>query len=514
METILNSIPEDWWAWLDARREGLWLIWHRGTTPLEDTLGRWLVERGFIQEEDQILAINLALFFLLLMMVLLIWNRLARGRRTAAMSSLAEATRSPRLNGYLAIFVLLAIFGGWSFLAPLAGASIAPGVVSPDGSRKSVEHLEGGIVKTIHVAEGDQVVAGAVLFTMDDIQATARYSELRQRYLFLRAAEARLFAERDSAAQITFPAELAEAQKAETLRIMNSQNALFESRSGTLQGREDILQRRILQLWEQNLGLLGVIENKEEQITFISEEIEAVEGLFRQGLEKYPRLLALKRGQAEIRAEIAASRARIAENREKIGETEIQLLTLSEQALERANSELTEVQRQLAEIATQLPSRQNVLDRTVVRAPIEGTVLNLTVTTETEVIHPGETLLEIVPEDGALVIDAKISPTDIERVRSGMEARVILTAYRQRGLPLIHGVLRSVSADRLEEDRTGEPFYLAKVEVNAEDLAALEDVTLKPGMPAEIMILDGEQSLLQYLLDPLMSSFDHSFREG
>lgn len=435
-------------------------------------------------------------------------------RPAAAEPDLRQLTRLPRRMGLAATAVLVAFFGGWSVLAPLASAALAPGVVSPDGNRKTVQHLEGGIIRTIHVREGDRVAVGDPLVTLDDTQARAHYEELRERHVYLLGTEARLNAERTDAAEIEFPSILADLELPGAERVMAAQRELLASRRATHQGRERILASRIRQLEEQNTGLDEVIAAQDEQIALIEEEIASTQQLFDKGLERMPRLLALKRAKADLEAEKAANRARIAENAQAMGETEIQLLTLTEDARERVNDELANVQRQLAELRSQIPSREDLLSRTVVRAPLDGTVMNVLITTETGVVRPGDALLEIVPDNAALIVDARVKPTDIDRVHPGMEARVVLTAYRQRTLPLIHGTLRSISADALVEERSGESYFLAKVEVKPEDLAKIEEVQLSPGMPAEVMILDGEQTLLDYLLAPIVDSMRRSFRES
>lgn len=477
-------------------------------------LDTWLAAAGWTEPAEQRLVVAVALIVLggaALIGVLLL---VRRGQSRATGSSLTDLTRQPRRFGYAAAIVLLAFFGGWSVLAPLSSAALAPGVVSPDGSRKTVEHLEGGIIRFIHVREGDTVTAGAPLVTLQDIQARARYEELRERYLYLLAKEARLIAERSGSGEIDFPELLLRATDAGAQRAIAAQRELLGSRRATQRGREKILRQRVRQLDEQNIGLDQVIAAQERQIALIAEEIANVQQLFDKGLAQYPRLLALKRAEADLDAERASNRARIAENAQRIGEAEIQLLTLREQVIEQANDELTEVQRQLAEIRSQMPSREDILDRTVLRAPITGTVMNIHATTETGVVRPGEPVLEIVPSAAGLIIDAQVRPSDIDRVRPGMEARVLLTAYKQRSLPLIHGILRSVSADRLVEDRTGEPYFLAKVEVKPEDLAGLEDVRLIPGMPVEVMIVNDEQTFIDYLVSPILQSMNRSFREN
>jgi len=295
---------------------------------------------------------------------------------------------------------------------------------------------------------------------------------------------------------------------------MVAQQNLLTSQRATQAGRERILHQRMLQLDEQNTGLEGVTEAQLRQLLLLREEISGLQELFDKGLTTADRLLALRRAEAALDAEQASNRAKIAENAQRKGEAETQLLTMREQVVENANDELAGIQRQAAEIRSQLPSRKDILDRTVIRAPIDGIVMNIRATTETGVIRSGEPILEIVPREAQLIIDARVTPNDIDRVHPGMEARIVLSAYRQRSLPLIHGVLRSVSADRLIEDRTGEPYFLAKVEVNAGDLDGVEDVRLLPGMFAEVMILNSEQPLWRYLLDPLFQSFNRSFRDS
>ena len=474
----------------------------------------WLIAAGWTDPGDRRLVVATALVVLAALILLGVLVAARRGRGRATGTALAELTRRPRRFGYAAAMVLVLIFGGWSVLAPLASAALAPGVVSPDGGRKTIEHLEGGIIRSIHVREGDVVREGAPLITLEDIQARARLNEMRERYLYLLATEARLNAERAGTAEIVFPIELVGADDPGARRAIQAQRDLLRSRRATQLSRKNILEQRIRQLEEQNDGLAEVIIAQEEQISLIEEEIEGVQKLYERGLAKYPRLLALKRGQVDLRGQKASRRARVAENGQRIGETEIQLLTLREQVVERANDELADIQRQLAEISSQMPSREDILKRTVIRAPISGTVMNIRPTTVTGVIRPGEPILEIVPTDLSLIIDARVRPNDIDRVHLGMEARVLLTAYKQRSLPLIHGTLRSISADRLVDDRSGQPYFLAKIEVNPEDLDRLEDVRLLPGMPADVMLLNDERTLFDYLLSPILQSMRRSFKEN
>lgn len=458
-----------------------------------------------------VIAIMLALAGVFLLARLL---RHAR-RSTAAMrTDLARVTRQPRFLGYAAALIFLGTLGWWATVAELASATLAPAVVSPDGHRKTIQHLEGGIVQAIHVHEGDVVSVGDPLLTLDGTQARAGHRELRERYADLVAQEARLLAEQDDRAEIAFPAELTAMADIDTRRVITDQTALLKSRQATAKGREQILNQRVRQVEEEIAGLHDMIAAQDRQLSLIGQELTDVEKLYKDGFERLPRLLALQRGQAQIEAERASNRARVARNEQEIGETRMQVLTMREQERERMNEEFTKVRSVLAELRNQVSARQDVLKRTEITAPIAGTVMNLRVTTETGVIRAGDALLDIVPGKVKLIIDAQVRPIDIDNVRPGMKARVLLTAYRQRNLPQIHGVLRSVSADSLVEDRTGRAYFLAKVEVDPADLAGLSDVRLIPGMPAEVMIFTGEQTLLDYIVRPLTESVLKSFRDN
>jgi HlyD family secretion protein/epimerase transport system membrane fusion protein len=428
-------------------------------------------------------------------------------------SDLKRLTRWPRTLGYVAALTLFAGFVAWASMAPLASAALAPGVVSPDGSRKTVQHLEGGIIDRIHVREGDVVRGGQSLVTLNGTQAEALLRELTERLVHFLAIEARLGAEQSGHDEILNPMELSKFPEESVMRAVTGQQNLFESRRATMRGREQILALRIKQLEEGITGLRDRIAAEETQLSLIDREIAGVKKLYDKGLERLPRLLALQRAKAEIQGSQASNRAQIASSKQKIGETQMQLLMLQEQDREKIDEELTRVRTALAELRSQISSRQDILDRTTITAPMSGTVMNVLVTTESGVIRAGQPILEIVPDGARLIIDAHIKPNDIDNVQPGMKAQVMLTAYRQRNLPRIDGVLRSVSADRLMEKDSDQAYFLAKVEVDPEGLKELEDVRMIAGMPAEVMILNGERTFLDYLLQPILESLDKSFLE-
>lgn len=437
------------------------------------------------------------------------------GPAGAGGAPLAAYVRGPRRMGWAAILVFFGLGGGLAAAIPLASAALAPGVISPDGSRKAVQHLEGGIVRAIHVREGDVVEAGQPLLTLEGTQARADLGELHERLLYLTAIEARLAAEQVQAARILRPETIgALGSPAAVAAVLQGQQDLFESRRATQAGRERILDQRVLQLREESNGLREVIGAQDVQLRLIQQEIDSVTILLQKGLERVPRLLALQRQQAELRGERANNKSRIARNEQAIGQTEMELLTTRQQMREKVNEELGTVRTELATLRSKLPARTDVLARTSVAAPIGGTVMNVRVTTETGVVKPGEMLLEIVPREAKLIIDARIRPSDIDVVRAGLRTKVVFSAFAQRNLPQFHGTLRSVSADRMTDERTGEHYFLAKVEVDADDLKALRpDQVLSAGMPADVYVLTGERTTLDYLVRPFVDSLGKSFRE-
>ena len=349
---------------------------------------------------------------------------------------------------------------------------------------------------------------------LEDVRARAAFEELQERFVHLISVEARLLAELSEAGSIE-PPSLVNFDPDVFRPALNAEQRLFESRRATLQGKEKIFGQRVRQIRTEIGGLHEVIAAGDEQLALIAQEIEGVETLYEKGLTPLPKLLALKRSQAKLHAGRASNTARIARLEQSIGETRLQLLTMREQQREQVAEKLSQVRTELAAVRSQLPSRRDVLRRTTITAPLSGTVMNVQVTTATGVIKPGEPLLDLVPDDAQLVIDAHVKPTDLDTVQSGQTARVLFTAYGQRHLPQIFGTLRSISADRLIDEHTGEPYFLAKVEIDPLELKRIApDIELSPGMPADVMILTGERTLLDYLIRPFVESVTKSFRES
>lgn len=406
------------------------------------------------------------------------------------------------------------VFGGWAILAPLDSAAVAPGVVSVEGSRKTVQHLEGGIIAEILVKDGDRVKAGQPLIRLDDTQPKANLKLLQGRLYSALALEARLVAERDGKAEITFPDSLLEKKDDPKIdEIITGQINIFQARREALSGKENILKLRSAQLNEEITGLKGQIGAEDTQLRLIAAEIADVAGLVKKGLAPKPRLLSLQRRQAEIEGSRSKNHAQIARAMQSIAETSLQISELRTTAINEAVEQVRDVQNDLGDLLEKTRAAKDVLSRMEIRAPRDGAVVNLKVHTPGGVIAPGEPLLDIVPLDVRLIVEARVDPKDIDVVRPGLASQIRLSAFSQRRTKPLEGRVLTVSADVLRDDRTGRSYYLARIEIMEPPEKVLGGAVIQPGMQADVMIVTGERTFFDYILGPVESSFNRAFRE-
>ena len=420
----------------------------------------------------------------------------------------------PLLATAIIILIFFGGFGTWAALAPLDSAAQAPGRVTVASNRKTVQHLEGGIVKVLLVKEGDAVAENQVLIQLDDTQARARLELLRARYDKLLATEARLEAERAFAAGIKFPASsTSRRNKSQVAKILDAETALFEARRRSVEGRIQIFHKRIAQLNKEISGLEAQIAAEDEQLALIQDERASFEILFKKGIVGKARLLALKREEAKLRGERGDHLSLIAKADQQIGATELEIIDLKNNMLNQVVSDLRNTQAELVDVSERLKAAEDIFLRTDIRAPQAGVVMGLNVHTETGVITPGQHLLDIVPEDDTLVIEAQVSPNDIDVVYAGLPSQVRLTAFKQRNTPMLAGELTRVSADSFTDERSGASYFLARVTIDAAELKKLDGRELYPGMGAEVMIKTGKRTTMDYILAPLTDSLRRAFRE-
>ena len=418
------------------------------------------------------------------------------------------------LSGLLALAIGVGGFGGWAAYAPLSSAAVAGGVITVAGNRKVVQHLEGGSIAELHVREGDRVRAGQLLMRLDDLEAKALHAVLDGQYVAMAAQEARLQAERESLATLAFPATLiARRDRREVAEILDREVRIFESGRAALRGQLEVLRQRIAQLVAQIGALSAQINAGQEHLALVDEEVAGVATLFAKGLERKPRLLALKRARAFIEGQQGEYAGRIAEAREAIAETELQILSVVRDRVERAALDLGEVSAQRAQVEERLAEARVKLARRQVVAPIDGTVLRLRYHTVGGVVEPAVDILEIVPDHDALVAEARISPNDIDIVQAGLAARIVLSAFKRRNTPQLNGRVLQVSADVIRDEQSQESYFIARIGIDAGELVKLEGIRLTAGMPVEVFIRAGERSMLDYLLQPIGDSLRRAFRE-
>jgi len=403
------------------------------------------------------------------------------------------------------IVVFIGGFGSWAALAPLESAAIAIGEIIVEGNRRSVEHLEGGIVRELLVRDGTHVDSGDPLILLDDTQAMASMQLLRKRWQDNTALAARLTAEQADAKEIVFPEELLEQAKTDphAASVIQTQENIFRSREATMESQMSMLSRRSAQFQEEIMGLEAEIAAIDEELVHIRAELRDVRSLVERGLTRRERLYSLQRQEASILGRRGRNMASIARARQSISENEIRVETLKTEARENAVRELRDVQAQLADIQERLLAAKDVLNRTTISAPMSGIVVNFQVHTEGEVISPGETLMQIVPEDEQLVVQARIDPIDIDVVKEDLPARVRLTALSARTTPELEAWVERVSADRLVDEQSGLVYYQARIRILADQIDRLEGAPLFPGMPVEVMIATGDTTLLDYLIQPI-----------
>lgn len=438
-----------------------------------------------------------------------------RARLLPPIAPLRQEIKATKWLGMAIIFVFFVIGGGWAATAPLSGAVIAAGSVSPEGSHRIVQHLEGGIVRAILVKDGDEVVAGETLLVLEDVGAKAEVGTLTNRLRTLAASEARLQAERVDAAAISFahPA-LAEREDPEIAAIIAQQRHQFETRKASDETRVQVLEQQIAQLGQQIAGSERQLTGVRRQRALIAEELKSVRELYNKGYERKPRMLELQRTEAGLLGSEGELVSRIARNEEEIGEAKLEIINTRIRRREEVDRDLAQIQSERFEVEQQIKESLDRLARTTVTAPIDGVVMQLRAKTIGGVIGPGEPILDLVPTSEDLIVDARISPRDIDEVHAGLPAYVMFPSYPQRNLMRIDAAVDHVSADSVAEERSGERFYLAKVRIDHERIAELApSIELVPGLPAEVFVQTAERTFLAYLMQPVMMALEHTFRE-
>lgn len=417
--------------------------------------------------------------------------------------------------GFLSVLLGLGGFTVWSAFVPLDSAVIAPGTIKVGSERKQVQHLEGGIVKQLLVKEGDYVEAGQVLVLLDETLVGADHQVLDVQRQELKIREALLSAQRDAKSSIQFKDGLADERLNEWLiQQKESANALFNLSRDSLQNAVSVIDQQIVQLEEQISGDQNEALNIQDQISFMTEELESWQKLIDQRYANKLRYLELQSDLSDVKASLAALETRVSSSKAQIGELRFERKRLEKSFREDAASELVQVHSQIRELDKRMDSSSNILKRIEIKAPVDGKVVGLNVYTVGAVIRSGDTILEIVPEKDELVVGVRVNPIDIDKVRSEMDARVRMSSYKMHEFPEFTGKVESVSADVFQDEQSLESYYSARIVIPEGALPQGFDKKISPGMPAEVMIVTGQSTPAQYLMEPMLTAFRTAWRDS
>lgn len=418
---------------------------------------------------------------------------------------------APRRAGMIIVLLVFGVFGVWAAFAPLNGASHAAGTVTVGSYKKVVQHFEGGIVSEILVRNGDVVAAGDPLLVLDSTQSLAQLEIVNSQFVALSALEARLTAERDNLDEVKYPASLFETNANASAEI-EVQNQIFTARKNALQGGTAVLEQRIEQLKSRLDGMAAMKSSKDELASSYGDELEDVRTLLKEGFADKIRLRELERAYATMRGEAAEMTADISSTQMQIGETRLQILQQTNEFQAEVANHLGETQSKLKDVSERVIALNDIVERTIIRAPVDGIINGMRVHTVGAVIGQGVALLDVVPQSEELVVEAKVSVIDIDRVHEGQDATIRFSSFGNR-TPTIYGTVQSVSADALIDEATRAPYYLARVTVQPESLESLGNLALIPGMPAEVFITSGSRTFLQYVMKPFSNALARSLIE-
>ena len=427
-------------------------------------------------------------------------------------SALPTSDAKTRRLGFGIIFVVFGIFGTWAAVAPLDSAASAPGVVTVQTYRKTIQHLEGGIVKELLVRDGDTVKEGDPLIVLDDSQVGAEYEMNRSQLVAAKATEARLRAERDGASTIDFGDAL-ESNTKRGQEAQLSETQIFNARRNSRMGEMAVLQERIGQLNEQIKGLNAMIGTKNTLGKSYAGEISELRELLAEGFVDKQRMLEQERKLASLKAEIADHHSTITKTRLQINETELQNVQLTKDFNSEVVKQLADIQTKVYDLQERTAAYRDRLSRTVIRAPEDGMVIGMTVHTVGGIVRAATPLLDIVPSISDLIVEVHVQPVDIDRIGVGKTAKIRFSAFNTATTPEIEGIVTQVSADRLTDERTGAPYYLARLRVTKDGEKQLGDRKLVPGMPADALINTGSRTMLQYILQPARDVISESMNE-
>ncbi|SFJ95429.1 HlyD family secretion protein [Pseudovibrio ascidiaceicola] len=414
----------------------------------------------------------------------------------------------------LLVVILVGGVGLWGGLMEIRGAIIAPGTIVVETNTKNVQHMEGGIVRSIMVTDGDSVDAGETLLRLDDTVTRANLAVVTKQLDNLYSQEARLIAERDGEEEILFPTRAADDAHSQVLNtIQEGQRRMMVAKTKNLRGRQDQMRAQIQQYKKQIDGLSQQRDAKEIEISLIDGELEDLNKLLAKKLVTESRVTALKREKTKLQGEYGDFIAQIAKTEEAIAERNIQIMQIEEDVLTKTLEQLQQVRAEIAQLEEKKIAAQDQLMRMEIKSPQSGTIHDLTIHTIGGVIAPGEIVMQVVPREDVLVIEAQVQPIDVDQLTPNQEATIRLPSFDQRTTPELTAAVKTISPDLLEDPKTGLSFYMAELTISEDELDKLGGKNLVPGMPVEAFIQTGNRTVISYIMKPMVDQIAHAMRE-
>jgi len=428
-----------------------------------------------------------------------------------------EVETDDRTHARIGWWIVLGGVGGfllWACIAPLDQGVPIQGTVAVSTNRKAIQHQTGGTVQDILVKEGDIVKANQVLVRLIDVQTKSQAEISRVQFYTARAAVARLTAERDEKKSISFPDELSAINDdARVKEIISTQNQLFSSRQSAIKNELGSIEENIAGLKSQVKGLEESKNSKKQQADFLKEQLEGMRGLAKEGYVPRNRLLELERTYAQINGAISEDIGNIGRTQRQISELTMRRIQRQQEYQKEVRTQLSDNQKEAEGLEHRLKSQDYDLANTLVRAPVDGTVVGLTIFTKGGVVAPGAKMMDVVPSEDSLIVEGMVPVNLIDKVHPELEVDMIFSAFNQRNTPHIPGIVTQVSADRLVDEKTGAPYYKLKAKVAPNGIKLLAQYEIRPGMPVDMVVKTGERTMMNYLLKPIFDRANTSLKE-
>ncbi|WP_404426534.1 HlyD family type I secretion periplasmic adaptor subunit [Thalassospira australica] len=437
------------------------------------------------------------------------WYQVLDEERTASRQSL----RKPIIAGVAVILLGFGGFFSWAFTAELDSAAVASGSVIVDSRKKVVNHFEGGILRQLLVEEGERVRQGQVLMLLDGTRSESELEQLRGERYGLWAKLARLRAEQSGRDEIDFPQQLLDADQDYVDDILLDEKRLFGKRNEVYNAKRDAQAKQIEQFEAEARALDSQINARTRQEKLVAEQLNGIRMLAKKGYATRTQLVEIENSWSDLVGDMGEFKAQRAAAEQQMAEGEINLASIEMEWQSDIATQIQEAQLALNDVSQRIRASEDVLNRLEVKAPQAGTVANIQVRTPGGVISPAEPIMDIIPEDEPLLIEAMINRQDIDSVHVGSKAQIKLTAYSQRRLAPLPGEVRYVAADQTVDEQRDSSYYIVRAAIDPDALAERDDIEIRPGMPADILILKSPRKAIDYLVDPITESMDKAFRE-